>query len=136
MNDKESWKDLDRSVLDDLKEPLKAASEMIFDLGCIIADAFVKGWEQVSYVFDKIMKAYPGPEGIRKVRCKMRAYEKTRARSQRNSRHVKRHKHGRTQRTRVDVKHNDCRTAGIVNRANDDPHIRRIQEGTEGDAVG
>ena len=136
MNDKEPWKDLDRSVLNDLEKPLKAASEQLSEIGNIVADAFVKGWEQVTYVFEKFMGACPDPESIRKIRCKTRAYEKARARSQRNSRHVKRHKHGRTQRTRVNVKHDDCRTAGIVNRANDDPHIRRIQEGTGGDAVG
>lgn len=136
MNDKESWKDLDRSVLDDLEKPLKAASEQLSEIGNIVADAFVKGWEQVSYAFDEIMKALPNPENIRKIRCKMRAYEKTRARSQRNSRHVKRHKHGRTQRTRVNVKHDDYRTAGIINRTNEDLHIRRVQEGSEDDAIG
>ena len=136
MNDKESWKDLDRSVLDDLEKPLKAASEQLSKIGNIVADAFVKGWEQVTYAFDEIMKALPNPENIRKIGCKVRAYEKARARSKRNSQWVKRCKHGRTQKTRVKAKYCDCQIVGIINRANEDLHIRRVQEGSEDDAIG
>lgn len=124
MSDNEDWKDLDKSVLADAddwnkgtdmlefeeaKKVVEKWNALIRDLGFMTFDMvitvndFMRGfWDGFKKGVSDIEKCLDGLGiYVKEYRLYSRETVKARERSRRNNLTVKRHKHGRTQRTRV-----------------------------------